>query len=162
MDAVSKDAPLYSILGKVASGIYILTARHGDEETGMLASWVMQADFNPPVLTVAVQRKRYLADWLSEGTVFALNVVDEHGKSLLGHFGRGFEPGQDAFEGLSLTRGTDETPLLSEGVVGYLICRPMGHLDTSEHRVFTAEVIDGALYGHGEPMVHIRKSGATY
>ena len=78
MDAVSKDAPLYSILGKVASGIYILTARHGDEETGMLASWVMQADFNPPVLTVAVQRKRYLADWLSEGTVFALNVVDEH------------------------------------------------------------------------------------
>jgi len=162
MHAVSKDAPLYSILGKVTSGIYILTARHGNEETGMLASWVMQADFDPPVLTVAVQSKRYLADWLSEGTVFALNVVGENGKSLLGHFGRGFEPGEAAFEGLSLTRGLDETPLLSEGVVGYLICRPTGHLDTGKHRVFTAEVVDGALCDNKEPMVHIRKSGATY
>ena len=162
MDAVSKDAPLYSILGKVPSGIYILTARHDDEETGMLVSWVMQADFDPPMLTVAVQRKRFLADWLSEGTVFALNVGGVHGKSLLAHFGRGFEPGQAAFEGLSLKRGPEETPLLSEGVIGYLICRPTEHLDTGEHRVFAAQVVDGALCGNGEPMVHVRKSGAAY
>ena len=29
-------------LGRIASGVFILTARHGTEETGMLSSWVQQ------------------------------------------------------------------------------------------------------------------------
>jgi flavin reductase (DIM6/NTAB) family NADH-FMN oxidoreductase RutF len=162
MSPTHEEAPLYAILGKVPSGIYILTARHGEDETGMLASWVMQAGFDPPMVTVAINRKRYLMEWLSEGEFFALNVVGEEGKRLLSHFGRGFEPGEAAFEGLALTRGEQDLPLLREGVIGHLICRPLAHLDAGDHRIFSAEVVAGALCGQEHPLVHVRKSGAGY
>ena len=151
-----------SILGKVPSGIYILTARHEDKETGMLASWVMQAGFEPPTITVAIKNGRYVLDWLDAGVPFALNVVGENGKSLLGHFGRGFEPGQPAFDGLSLERSEGNVPLLTEGTIGYLLCTPNGSLESADHRIFSAEVIGGALRGDEPPMVHVRNSGAHY
>jgi flavin reductase (DIM6/NTAB) family NADH-FMN oxidoreductase RutF len=150
------------ILGKVTSGVYILTARHGDNETGMLASWVMQAGFEPPTVTVAVKNGRYVLDWLDTGETFALNVVGESGKSLLGHFGRGFEPGEPAFDGLDIERGQDDVPLLTAGTIGYLLCKPTGSLDSADHRVFSAEVIGGTLRGDERPMVHVRNSGAHY
>ena len=97
-------SPIVPVLGRIPSGIYILTARHGDQETGMLASWVMQAGFKPPAISVAIGRERYLSQWLAEGCPFALCVVAEHQMALLKHFGRGFAPDAPAFEGLAIDR----------------------------------------------------------
>ena len=84
-----------------------------DEATGMLASWVMQAGFDPPMITVAVNRKRYVCDWLTEGQPFVLNVVAEGQGHLLKHFGKGFEPGQPAFAGLETRAGDNGVPALT-------------------------------------------------
>ncbi len=158
-ETVSKLVP---ILGRVPSGIYILTARHEGQETGMLASWVMQAGFDPPMITVAVKHGRYVADWLHARADFCLNVVAEHEKSLLSHFARGFEPDQPAFEGLEIERLTDEAPVLKTGSIGYLLCRPTGHIDSDDHHIFLAEVVDGHLTSDKPPMLHVRKSGSHY
>ena len=59
-----------SVLGRLPSGLFILTARRGADETGMLASWIMQAGFDPPMITVAALHKdRLLARWLTDGAV---------------------------------------------------------------------------------------------
>ena len=162
MDSDAAQHPLMGILGKVPSGIYILAAKSGDDETGMLASWVMQAGFEPPMLTVAVKQGRYLADWLTAGNPFALNVVAEEGKHLLSHFGRGFELGQPAFEGIATERHAAGPLFLTEGVVGYLICEPKAHTESGDHRIFVAEVIDGQSMSEARPMTHIRKTGSGY
>src|SRR5262245_40404267 len=86
-------------LGRVPSGLFILTARHGADETGMLASWVQQCSFEPLLVSVAVRRDRYVAGWLTPDTLFALNVLDENQTDLVAHFGRGFGPGEPAFKG---------------------------------------------------------------
>lgn len=149
------------ILGRIPSGIFILTVRHEEQETGMLASWVQQAGFTPPSVTVAVKQGRYVADWLTAGAPFVLNVVATDQKSLLSHFGRGFDPGQPAFEGLSMARCPRGVPIL-EGTVGHLECKISGHVDAGDHRLFLAEVTGGKLERDDAPMVHIRKSGANY
>lgn len=149
------------ILGRVPSGIFILTARHGAQETGMLASWVMQAGFEPPMVTVAVKQGRYVGQWLDAGAAFALNAVAEDDKQLLKHFGRGFEPGQPAFEGLAISRTERGTPVL-DAAVGFLECVATGHVDSGDHRVFLARIESGVLTRDARPMVHIRKSGANY
>ena len=160
-DNLNMDA-IGPVLGRVPSGIYILTVRHGEQETGMLASWVMQAGFEPPAVTVAVKKDRYVAEWLDAGATFALNLVAEDGKSLLGHFGRGFDLDEPAFEGLQVERSEQNLPLLLEGVVGQLICQAVGHVDSGDHRLFLANVIDGVVRSDGAPMVHVRKSGTHY
>src|SRR5262245_53698054 len=113
-------------LGRVASGIFILTVADAGQTTGMLASWVMQAGFEPPTISVAVKKERYVCQWLSSGAPFVLNIVPEHDKSLLKHFARGFEPGAEAFDGLQLTDCAACAPVLAEAV-GHLECRPTGH-----------------------------------
>ncbi|MEX2186136.1 MAG: flavin reductase family protein [Pirellulales bacterium] len=154
-----------SILGRVPSGIFILTVRRGAQETGMLASWVMQAGFEPPMVTVAVKQGRYVADWLDAGAdagaAFALNVVAEDDKQLLKHFGRGFEPGQPAFEGVAISRTERGTPVL-DAAIGFLECVATGHVDSTDHRVFLARVESGQLVRDAPPMVHVRKSGLNY
>jgi flavin reductase (DIM6/NTAB) family NADH-FMN oxidoreductase RutF len=149
------------VLGRVPSGVYIHTIGTGARATGMLASWVMQAGFEPPMVTVAVKQGRYVAEWLAAGTPFALSVVAEDDKQLLGHFGRGFEPGEPAFEGVAVSRTNRGTPVL-DAAVGHLECVATSHVDSSDHRVFLARVESGQLASDERPMVHIRKSGLNY
>ena len=68
MDESSSDAlkdKLAPLLGRIPSGVFILVAGNDTgQQTGMLASWVQQASFEPPQVTVAVNKSRYLNDWL--------------------------------------------------------------------------------------------------
>jgi flavin reductase (DIM6/NTAB) family NADH-FMN oxidoreductase RutF len=155
------DSDPLPILGRITSGIYILTAGVGDRATGMLASWVMQAGFEPPMVTVAVRQGRYVADWLAAGEPFVLNVVGEGQKHLLKHFGKGFEPGEPAFTGLEVRETSAGVPALVD-VVGHFLCEPAGSVDSGDHRIFLARVIAGDHASDVAPMVHIRKTGAHY
>ncbi len=148
-------------MGRVTSGIYILTIGQGDRATGMLASWVMQAGFEPPMVTVAVRKGRYVAEWLAAGEPFVLNVVGEAQKHLLRHFGKGFEPGEPAFEGVETRIADNGVPALADSL-GYLQCEPVSHVDSGDHHIFLAKVTAGAMLSDASPMVHIRKTGAHY
>lgn len=152
---------LHAALGRITSGIYILTAGQGDQATGMLASWVMQAGFDPPMITVAVRHGRYVADWLADGAPFVLNIVADDQKHLLKHFGKGFEPGEPAFDGLDVQATVSGVPALADSV-GYLQCAPQSHVDSGDHRIVLARITAGVHNGDRPPMVHIRKSGAHY
>jgi len=159
---MSTAKPFDPVLGRVPSGIYILTIGTGPRATGMLASWVMQAGFEPPMVSVAVKLGRYVTDWLSAGQPFILNLVGEGQTQFLKHFGKGFEPGTPAFEGLSVAHCARGVPILTSAL-GHLECEPSGHVDSGDHRIFLAKVVRGKLVNvDDKPMVHIRKSGANY
>jgi flavin reductase (DIM6/NTAB) family NADH-FMN oxidoreductase RutF len=159
---MSKSKPFDPVLGHIPSGIFVLTVGTGTRSTGMLASWVMQAGFEPPTVSVAVKLGRYVCDWLSEGQPFVLNLVGAGQKMLLKHFSQGFEPGKPAFEGLEITHCARGVPIIKDAL-GHLECEPAGHIDSGDHRVFLAKVVRGRLSEtEHKPMVHIRKSGAHY
>src|SRR5689334_892497 len=85
------------VLGRIPSGIWILAVRDAEgRETGMLASWVQQASFEPPQVTVAVNRERYIHPWLEQTGVATLSLLGETQKSLVSHFGNGFHPHEEA------------------------------------------------------------------
>ncbi len=149
------------VLGCVPSGVYILTVGTGDRATGMLASWIMQAGFEPPTISIAVNSERYVCDWLSQGQPFVVNVIGDHQKQLLRHFGRGFAEGDPAFEDLAISHCPRGVPILDDSV-GHMECEPTGHTDSGDHRVFLARVVRGSHSTERRPMVHIRKSGAHY
>jgi flavin reductase (DIM6/NTAB) family NADH-FMN oxidoreductase RutF len=148
-------------LGRVPSGIFILTAGTGDRATGMLASWVMQAGFEPPTVSVAVNLDRHICDWITDGEPFVLNIVAENQSELLKHFGKGFEPGDSAFEGLPIRHCARGVTVLDD-CLGHLECEPTGHVDSGDHRIFLARVVRGATAGDAAPMIHVRKTGRRY
>src|SRR6516164_1691055 len=103
-------------LGRVPSGLFVLTARRGSAETGMLASWVQQCSFEPPLVTVAIKSGRLLADWLGKGSSFTINILDQSQTDMVAHFGRGFGANEPAFRDLELIRPKAGAPVLSEAV----------------------------------------------
>lgn len=159
----ARDPSLHlAVLGRVPSGLYILTARGPDGfETGMLASWVVQAGFDPPSVTVAVRQGRYICEWLAGGLPFNLNVLGEDQQSMLAHFGRGFDLGQPSFAGLEMGRCSRGIPVLGASV-GHLECEPGAAIDSGDHRIFLCRVTGGRQSSEARPMVHIRKSGKHY
>jgi flavin reductase (DIM6/NTAB) family NADH-FMN oxidoreductase RutF len=152
---------LAAALGRVPSGLFVLTAKSGDRETGMLASWVQQCSFAPPQVTVALNNSRGVIEWLPDGAVFVLNVIPEAGKALIGHFGKGFDLHEPAFEGLEVQR-TGETPPVLLASHAYLVCRAANRVAVGDHTLVVAEVTAGAVLHDAKPAVHTRKNGLRY
>ena len=152
---------LAAALGRVPSGLFILTARRGNAETGMLASWVQQCSFEPPRVSVALAGAREVSAWLTEGAAFTLNILDDTQTDMIVHFGRGFALDQPAFDGLEVERLAEGGPVLSEALA-CLECRVVARHPAGDHDLLIAEVVRGRLLGEGQPMVHVRKSGAHY
>lgn len=152
-----------TMLGKIPSGVFVLSARGPEgEETGMLASWVQQSGFEPPSVTVAVNKKRYLNDWLKPDSRVALSVVGEKAKPYFSHFGKGFDPGEPAFDGLTIERTPSGLPVLAD-VPGWIEGTVTGTIDAGDHTVYVLQLTAAADNKDGEkPYVHIRKSGLGY
>ncbi len=127
----------------------------------MLTSWVQQCSFTPPRVSVALQSGREIAAWLTPGVPFTLNVLDDTQTDMIVHFGRGFTPGEPAFEGLEVERSGDAGPVLSDALA-CLQCRIVARHDVGDHDLVIGEVLSGRLLGEGHPMVHVRKSGMHY
>jgi flavin reductase (DIM6/NTAB) family NADH-FMN oxidoreductase RutF len=152
---------LAAALGRVASGLFVLTARQGDQTTGMLASWVQQCSFVPPLVSVAVHRDREVHDWLTAGALFTLNILDDTQTDMIVHFGKGFKAGEPAFTDLDVRPLDGGGPVLTDALA-YLECRVLARHATGDHHLLIAEVVRGEMLGEGHPMVHVRKSGTHY
>jgi flavin reductase (DIM6/NTAB) family NADH-FMN oxidoreductase RutF len=148
-------------LGRIPSGLFVLTIRHGEAETGMLASWVQQCSFEPPQLSIALKRERDVWAWLDEGAVFTVNILDDSQTDMIGHFGRGFALPEPAFAGLAVERSEEGAPVLSEALA-YLECRVAGRLNAGDHDLLIGRVVGGAMLSEGQPMIHVRKNGSHY
>lgn len=149
------------VLGRIPSGIFILTASGDGQMTGMLASWVQQAGFDPPMVTVAVRNDRYVCQWLTDRGPFVLNFLGAEDNRLMKHFAQGFEPGEPAFDGLATQPSTNGAVVLKDAIC-HLECKPVRFMDSGEHRIFLAEVVGGGAESDGSPKVHIRRTGAHY
>ena len=152
---------LAAALGRIPSGLFVLTARQGDAETGMLASWVQQCSFKPPLLTFCVQPARDIAVLLQPGAAFTLNVLDDTQTDMIVHFGKGFALNQPAFTDLEVERPAEWPPILTEALA-CLHGRVATRHAAGDHDLVVGEVLAGRMLGEGQPMVHVRKSGMHY
>lgn len=153
------------VLGRTPSGVFVLSAGdNAGRETGMLASWVQQASFDPPTVTVAIHKQRYLHDWLKQRPALALSIIAKRQFDVLRHFSKGFAPDERPFETLPAMRGKTGLPVLSDAL-GYLEGPVISQVDAGDHIVYVMRIdAAGAAEDLAErqPMVHIRKNGFNY
>ncbi|MFO0848224.1 MAG: flavin reductase family protein [Gemmataceae bacterium] len=157
------DNPWATALGRIPSGLFVVTARGPDgQETGLLASWVQQCSFDPPQVSVAVRKSRYLLDWLADGAALGVSVIPEGGKVLVKHFAHGFGPDEPAFADLPVIRLPGSAPLLADAHA-ILDCRVVGRADLGgDHVLVVGQVVNGRVLHDAKPTTHVRKSGLHY
>jgi|SRR5581483_1145279 len=148
-------------IGRIPSGLFIVTAGRDETATAMLASWIQQCAFHPPSITVALKPDRPIVPLLSIGTPFVVNILDESQTDLVSLFGRGSRSGEQLLATIELEPHPEGVPVLAEALA-YLDCRVTASYPVGDHQLFVGEVIAGRARGVRPPLVHLRKSGAHY
>lgn len=147
-------------MGRVIGSLSVMSSKRGEISSGMLASWVSQATFNPPGITVAVAKDRALESLTHTGDQFVLNILAE-GKSIRKHFMKSFAPGQDRFEGLDVAEANNGCYILKDALA-YLECTVQNRMECGDHWLIYAAIDNGAVLNDGLTAVHYRKSGSYY
>jgi flavin reductase (DIM6/NTAB) family NADH-FMN oxidoreductase RutF len=150
-------------LGRVPSGVFILTTRDGDGRTAaMMASWVQQAAFHPPAVSVAIGKDRPIREFVGRGSAFALSILGEHDTPLMKKYARGMDPGADPFQGVNVIETPARQPVLADALA-WLEGRVTNVFDFGgDHDLLAAEVTAGDILRAGASFTHLRGNGFHY
>ncbi|NES74177.1 MAG: flavin oxidoreductase, partial [Okeania sp. SIO2D1] len=158
----SQAARTEQALGRVVGSLSVVTTQQGEINGAMLASWVSQATFTPPGLTVAVAKDRAIESLLYTGSNFVLNVLEE-GKhlQLMKHFLKPFSPGADRLEGVEIEKTEAGNPILKDALA-YIECKVANRMECGDHWLIYGVAQQGSLLKDGITAVHHRKTGSNY
>ncbi len=150
-------------VGRIVGSLCVLTAKEGDRSSAMLASWVSQASFSPPGLTIAVAKDRAVETLTHTGNKFVLNILKEGNHlGLMKHFLKPFGPGQDRFADVAAQETESGSPILTDALA-YLECSVQNRMESGDHWLVYATVESGKLLDtDGVTAVHHRKSATHY
>ena len=148
-------------LGMIPSGIFVVTTARDAVRAAYVGSWIQQAAFEPPSITIAMNQQRPLLTLLEPGRGIGVNILGRRQAALYDRFERGFSLSEDPFVDVEITTAVTGAPLLFEAFA-YVDCRIRTMLDAGDHMVILAEVLAGAMQQPGEPMTYTRQSGFTY
>lgn len=148
-------------LGRIPSGIAVLSTQKGDQKGAMLASWFQQVGFEPPMVSVAMKKGRSAEGVLQSSEKFVLSILHTNQKDMLAHFGKGFDPGTDPFSGIETETRTTGVPIL-KNCLCFLECQVRHIFEAGDHNIVVGEVVDAGMEEEGQPMVHIRRNGFNY
>jgi flavorubredoxin/flavin reductase (DIM6/NTAB) family NADH-FMN oxidoreductase RutF len=162
------DGELDKALGRLSGGLYVVTARQqtadGARSSAMVASWVSQASFDPPGITVAVAKDRAIESLMQVGDRFVLNILrEDNHQQLLRHFLKRFPPGADRFAGIATLEGAAAGGPVLGDALAFLGCRVLQRLEGPDHWIIYAEVEQGNVSDtEATTAVHHRKVGNHY
>ncbi|MDF2387156.1 diflavin flavoprotein [Nostoc ellipsosporum NOK] len=150
-------------VGRIVGSLCVVTAKQDERSSAMLASWVSQASFNPPGLTIAVAKERAVESLTHSGNKFVLNILKEGNHiGLMKHFLKPFGPGQDRFADVAAEVAENGSPILSDALA-YLECSVQNRMESGDHWLVYATVDNGKLLDNdGVTAVHHRKTGTHY
>jgi len=123
-------------------GIYVLTTRFENSINGMIASWVSQVSYDPPLFMVAVHPNRYTHDLLAKSGHFTLHILSRDQKDLLGRF-----KGPDAsekFASIAWEDGVTGCPVVAD-CIGCMECRIIQTLAPGNHTLFIGELVNAVF-----------------
>ncbi|WP_224999564.1 flavin reductase family protein [Cesiribacter sp. SM1] len=161
---VGKHDPLAIALKKITYGFYILTTRQDGEKLSQraedyyaagLVSWVTQCSFDPPMISVAVQKQSDLNETISKSRVFALNILGKADLPMISPFSKktAVEPGR--LNGFAFEEGEKTGVPVFKSVPAYLECRVKEIIHSeADHVIFMAEVVNvEVLNPDAEPLI---------
>jgi flavorubredoxin/flavin reductase (DIM6/NTAB) family NADH-FMN oxidoreductase RutF len=155
---------LEQAVGRLVGSLCIVTSKQEEVASAMLASWVSQATFSPPGLTVAVAKERAIESLMYPGSQFVLNILAEGNHiGLMKHFLKAFGPAEDRFQGVETELASDGSPVLKDALA-YIECRVENRMECGDHWLLYAIADSGKVLQQSNALtaVHHRKTGTHY
>lgn len=128
----------------------ITTADRSGWWWGFTASAVSKVSARPPLISVCIDRDAHCRPVFTAADAYAVHVLRVGQEELADRFAGG---STDDFDGLAVTSGYEDVPLLDDVAVR-LECRPVHHLPAGDHVILLGEVVR-ARTGPHDPLVYL-------
>jgi len=140
------ESQLQNAFGLMTYGIYVLTTRFENHKNGMIASWVSQVSYDPPLIMVAVHPDRYSHTLLQKSGRFALHVLEQDQKKMINRF-KSPEPAEK-FVGIAWEDGENGCPVLKD-CLAWFECTVKEQYTPGNHTLFLGAVENGDFLKDG-------------
>jgi flavorubredoxin/flavin reductase (DIM6/NTAB) family NADH-FMN oxidoreductase RutF len=148
-------------VGRITGSLCVITSHQSGKNQGMLTSWVSQATFNPPGVTVAIPISQAEATLPTVGSQFVLNILKE-GRNVRRYFLKAAAPDEDRLAAIATHPASNGCLILDEAL-GFLECTVQDRMECGDHWLIYATADNGkVLESIGVTAVQHRKSGMQY
>lgn len=149
---IMKSDKLTQALKKITYGFYIVTTRKSAQEMSTreedyiaagTVSWVSQASFEPPLVTVAIKKHSHLHETIEKSRIFAVNIAGKGQLEVLRPFAKESKIEGNKINGCAFTDGEATGAPILEDVPAYFECKVVEDITIGDHSIFVGEVLGG-------------------
>lgn len=174
MDNTANITDLTTVLEKLTNGLYIVTSRkkaiemetrNEDYLAAGTISWATQSSFEPPMVTIAVQKESDLAETIAKADQFSLHVLGMDQKEMVKDFAKESKVDRirQKINGYDFHNGQSTNLPILNGTIGYLECELKNQINNQgDHLLFIGEVIGGEIHKEEARPLYEWKTGMQY
>lgn len=146
------------VMGHFATGVTVVTVFDGDKADGITVNALSSVSLDPPLVMVALDRRRHIVPAVRASGRYAVNVLGEGQQHLSDCFaGAELEPGRDVFCGATWRPGETGLPLI-DGSIATLECTIVQTVSVGDHDLYIGHVDALASeVDHPSPLLYFRR-----
>jgi flavin reductase (DIM6/NTAB) family NADH-FMN oxidoreductase RutF len=147
-------------LRRIPYGLFLLTARNGEDIASGTINWVTQTSFRPPLVAVGIKQDSHPYAVVKGSGAFALNVLGADQQEIAQRFFGTVTPEGNRLGPVTFRPGTTGSPVINESPAWWE-CRVVGVLEQGDHHVFLGEVVEAGV-NNDTPTLLLRDTPWNY
>ena len=144
---------MHEALRRIPYGLYVIGVRGKDESemNALVASWVMQCSFDPPLVVVAMRNPSHSYSLLKAGKVFSVNLLDKGERRILRTLEKPSLARGDKLGKVGHVEEDTGAPILRRAFA-YLECKVRKVYEPGDHALVIGEVVHAGVRDKGESL----------
>ena len=144
---------LRALMGRFATGVTVVAARHGPLLAGMTANAIASVSIDPPLMMASVARRAETHTAIVGSHAFALSVLTAEQRDLAECFAQPTTAEKlKRFCDAAWHEAETGSPIL-EGALAYFDCRLTDRHEGGDHSVFIGEIVAAGYREDAEPLL---------
>jgi len=148
-------------LRMIPYGLFVLTAKNGDDVASATVNWVTQTSFKPPLVAVGIKLDTHPYATVRAAGHFAINVLSASQKDVAQEFFMTVHPEGNRLGSVTIRPGATGAPIINE-VPAYWECRLVDVVEQGDHHLFIGEVVEAGVHENPAPPLLMRDTGWNY
>lgn len=144
---------LRAMMGRFATGVTVVAARHGPLLAGMTANAVASVSIDPPLMLASVARRAETHGAIIGSHAFALSVLTAEQRDLAECFAQPTTADKlKRFCDAAWHEAETGSPIL-EGALAYFDCRLTERHEGGDHTIFLGEIVAAGYREDADPLL---------
>jgi flavin reductase (DIM6/NTAB) family NADH-FMN oxidoreductase RutF len=139
----------------MTNGVYVVAASAENQTHGCTVTWVSQASYRNPLLTVALDKNHETFKLIERSGKLVINVLKSSQKDVAEHFGHDHRSSSVQY---FQDEGGQQQPVLKD-CLAVVFANVVSTVDARDHVVLLVEATESRVFGEGEPLVYSFANG---